>query len=126
MRAAAVAALAAVLLAGCGGGGGYAGLTREEADAKLEQVAATAEADGTAGRELAELSSAGDEAMSRAGGADLGSVRLVAEADVSRGKTPAGKDAWVAAYGLQGVGSAAVLCVYVSDEDSSVDVRAAC
>ena len=126
MRLAAVAALAAVLLAGCGGGGGYAGLTREDAEAKLERVAAAAEADGTAGRELAELSSAGDEAMSRAGGADLASVRLSADADVSQGTTPAGKEAWVAAYALQGVGSAAVLCVYVSDEESSVDVRADC
>jgi hypothetical protein len=130
--AAATAAAAVVLaLAGCGGGSeDYAGLTRDEADGRVAEVAHQAEADGVLARRLsAAMAGSPQEAMGRAGGVALGAgPELSGEAaSVVEGKAPqTGDAAWVGSYALAGIGSALSACVYVWDGGSAVDVRPSC
>lgn len=131
-RLAAVAAAVAIVVAGgCGGATTYAGLTRDEAEARVDATLGTAEADGTVARELAEeLAGTPQEAMGRIGPAGdpatSGPRPIRDGATLREGAAPSGDPAWVGAYGLEGMGETLTLCLYVWDGGSTVDVRTSC
>ena len=130
-RAAILAAVSLALAAGgCGGSDEHAGLTRDEADARIADAAKEAEHSGLLAERLnAALAGSPQEAMGRAGGISLGGgPKLAGEPTrVAEGEAPStGEPAWVGSYALSGIGSALSACVYVWDEGSSVDVRADC
>jgi hypothetical protein len=132
MRNAAALGAAALLAAvACGGSERYAGLTREEADARLASLLQRAESTGTVAEQVGEaMAGSPEEAMGRAGASTLGSrgPKVVREgATIRKGAAPeSGEAAWVGSYDLTGLGSALSLCVYVWDAGSRLDVRARC
>jgi hypothetical protein len=127
----AAVAVATAVASGCGGASTYAGLTRDEAETRVETTLRAAEDEGRVARELAEeLAGTPQEAMGSIGGADgletAGARATRAGATLVKGAAPSNEAAWVGAYGLEGVGATLTLCVYVWDSGSAVDVRASC
>jgi predicted small secreted protein len=123
-----ILALVALALVVSGCGGTYAGLSKDEASERAARALQVAQADGTLTRQLGRaIEQTATGAMGRAGSATLGSKpRVTGERALARGATPAGDDAWVAAYGTAGLGSAIRICVYVWDGGSDVDVGERC
>ena len=132
MKLAAACAVALLVVSGaCGGSERYAGLTGDEAGDRVAAAVAEAQGAGVVAKEVGEaMAGSPEEAMGRAGNSDLRGAgpKVGPEREaVAHGAEPAsGREAWVGAYGIVGVGSALTLCVYVWDGGSSVDVRPRC
>ena len=131
MRLVPAVAVAVLALSACGGADRHAGLTREEADDRVSAALRAAQASGAIAQQLQEaIGGLHEEAMARAGGAERGSAGprvLQRGATMQKGAIPGrGRPAWVASRGLAGLGTALVLCLYVWDGGSSIDVRGRC
>jgi hypothetical protein len=130
-RAAALVAAGTLVVGGCGGDEGYAGLSREEAGARIEAAVESAQEDGTLERELGRaLAGTGAGRMGRAGGRPLDSIAPTAARDggrLTRTTAPGGgREAWSRSYALAGLGAALSLCVYAWDGGHAVAVRGDC
>ena len=129
--AAAFCVAGTLLLAGCGGSEEYAGLTREEAEAQIAEAVELSEARGDVAELVrGEIAGGGEEAMSRAGSSDVASVGVTGEPTITKGSRPGTLGevgpAWVATYGLRGLGSSLALCAYGWESEVELTVSTTC
>jgi hypothetical protein len=118
-----------LLLAGCGGGDTYAGLSREQAADSAKRAFADALGTARIRQQIeAHVVEDADGAMGRAGGTPLGISRVqIKSYDTALQRASLhGSRAWLERFELRANGNDMQVCVYVWDIGSYVTVKRVC